>query len=356
MSVALTGCAPTMLSEVQGEQAPDPSAGTTVPPDFSDATAATDVPAELLFAIARSETNLQMITGASEFDGQEPAYGLMGLRGYNLELAAGLAGLDIELVKTDRNANLLAAATLLAAIADDLGLDTSDIGKWAPAVAVYGGIDDEEATAEYVHYQVYEALREGISVEGYNLPPMDVTADYPQPQNRRATESGTVWTPSPNYNSRSGAAVDFVIIHDCESSYSGCWSWLANPASGVSAHYVVNESGSEVRALVDENNRAWHIAANYECDNNDGVECWRDGTSMNSVSVGIEHAGYASQSSWPVGQIQRSAELTCGISQRHGVPRDEYHIVGHGQLQPYNRTDPGPNWPWSDYLNRVQTE
>src|SRR6266705_6882371 len=36
------------------------------------------------------------------------------------------------------------------------------------------------------------------------------------------------------------------------------------------------------------------------------------------------------------------------------IPRDWQHIVGHGQLQPANRTDPGPNWPWIPYLHRVQ--
>src|SRR5947208_1553720 len=30
------------------------------------------------------------------------------------------------------------------------------------------------------------------------------------------------------------------------------------------------------------------------------------------------------------------------------------HTCGHGQLQPANRTDPGPNWPWIPYLHRVQ--
>ncbi len=28
---------------------------------------------------------------------------------------------------------------------------------------------------------------------------------------------------------------------------------------------------------------------------------------------------------------------------------------GHGKLQPYNRTDPGPNWPWTTYLNKVNS-
>jgi hypothetical protein len=327
----------------------------TVPPDFADA-ADTLVPSELLFAIARAETRLQMVVGASEFEGQEPAYGVMGLRGYALELGASLAGLDVELVKYDREANLAAAAALLAAIAEDLDIDVTDLDAWAPVVAVYSGIEGDEPTREYVHHEVYGALRRGIEVEGYALPPMEVAPNYPLPSidQGRGTDGSAIWTPSPNWNSRGGASVDFVIIHTCEASYSSCWGWLTNSTAGVSAHYVVNDSGSEVRALVDENNRAWHISASYDCANNDGVECSRNGSSMNTISVGIEHAGHASQSSWDSGLLQRSAELTCGITQRNGVVRDSHHIVGHGQLQPWNRTDPGANWPWTDYLNRVQ--
>jgi hypothetical protein len=33
---------------------------------------------------------------------------------------------------------------------------------------------------------------------------------------------------------------------------------------------------------------------------------------------------------------------------------DGQHIVAHAQLQPWNRTDPGPNWPWISYLALVQ--
>ncbi|HTL33295.1 MAG TPA: N-acetylmuramoyl-L-alanine amidase, partial [Kofleriaceae bacterium] len=41
-------------------------------------------------------------------------------------------------------------------------------------------------------------------------------------------------------------------------------------------------------------------------------------------------------------------------TKRHGIVRDRNHIVSHGQLQPYNRNDPGPNWPWSHYIDRVR--
>jgi hypothetical protein len=350
------GCQPEPGDVRQPPSEAPPPAGETAPPAFVDAEAETDVPLALLFAIARVETGLQMVQGEVEFDGQEPAYGIMGLRGENLELAAELAELPVEQVRTDPVANVSAAAHLLAAWADEMDIDVDgmDLGAWAPVVARYSGIDAEEAKAEYVHFEVYEALRVGVAMEGFEVEPIDVEAAWPEPTRLRGYDGSAIWTPSPNYNSRSGASAGFLIIHTCEGSYSGCWGWLASSASGVSAHYVVNDSGSEVRALVDENNRAWHISANYDCANNGGHDCGTNGSSMNTISVGIEHAGYASQSSWNSGLIQRSAELACGITQRNPIPRDSYHIVGHGQLQPWNRSDPGANWPWTDYLNRIQ--
>jgi N-acetyl-anhydromuramyl-L-alanine amidase AmpD len=168
--------------------------------------------------------------------------------------------------------------------------------------------------------------------------------------------AASIWRPSPNYNARpSGTDISLIVIHTCEGSYSSCWSWLTNSAASASAHYVVNESGSEVSQLVAEANRAWHVAASYDCGLNGSVMCGLNGQSVNHFSVGIEHGGFASQSSFPAGQIDTSAKLTCDISRGRTVVRDSYHIVAHGRLQPYNRTDPGPNWPWSSYLSKVKS-
>jgi N-acetyl-anhydromuramyl-L-alanine amidase AmpD len=165
-----------------------------------------------------------------------------------------------------------------------------------------------------------------------------------------------IWRSSPNYNARpAGYNVSLVVIHTCEGNYAGCWGWLRNTAASASAHYVVKENGSEITQLVREANRAWHVAAAYECSRAGNQQCNRNGASTNHFSVGIEHAGFASQASFPTGQLQASAELTCDITRDHGVPRDRNHIVSHGQLQPWNRTDPGPNWPWNDYIDRVRT-
>ncbi len=343
-------------------------ASATAPLDAAFAEAGTEfgVPASLLSAVSYAETRWEMVSGGEEFEGRAPAFGVMGLRGDALARGAALAGVTEEAAKTDLRANVRAGAALLSAYAAEADLDRGSLAAWAPAVARYSGIEDAEAQALYVHDDVYKVLREGAvatrdGLAWATLAPTEVEPLFVSPARQALLSAGpdyaaSVWRPSPNYNSRPSGdigKVGMVIIHTCEGGYTGCWSTLTSSSSGVSAHYVVKEDGSEISQLVREADRAWHIGATYDCANNSGVECWRNGYSSNHFTVGIEHAGYASQSSFPTSQIQASAKLVCDISKAYGIPRDRYHVVGHGQLQPYNRTDPGPNWPWTDYLSKI---
>lgn len=362
LPTTLVGCSQQLGATQAPEEARPPVTDNayvegTLPAGFYEASVDTIVPGELLVAIANAETSMQMVVGEVEFDGLSPKYGVMGLTEDQVEAAAALSGYTPDEIRLERIPNVLAAAVLLEEQAQEAGIDPRDLGAWAPIVADYSGISDEEALAEYVHDEVYAVLEDGLGLEGVEIKPQPLDVDWPLPANstERTGQSGTVWTASPNSSSRGGISPSYVVIHTCESGYSGCWSWLTNSASGVSAHYVVNSTGSQIRQLVDEDRKAWHIAANYSCSRNSNVDCFRNGASVNTHSVGIEHAGYASQSSWDAGQIAASAALTCGISQRHDIPIDRYHVFGHGEMQPWNRTDPGPNWPWSSYMAQVES-
>jgi N-acetyl-anhydromuramyl-L-alanine amidase AmpD len=335
-------------------------------PLFAAAGREFNVPADLLKAISFTETRWQMVRGEEEFEGMPAAYGVMALRGAELERGAALAGVTVEQARTDAQANIRAGAALLSSHADELKVDRANLGAWAPAVVKLSGITHPDAQAEFIHKEVYGTLRNGVvaeSVDGKvtaSIMPVQVEAQFALP-NLRAAAAGpdyaaSIWRPSPNYNARpAGTDISMIIIHTCEGSYSSCWSWLTNTASGVSAHYVVNESGSEISQLVGEANRGWHIGASYDCSLNGSKDCGLNGVSVNHFSVGIEHGGFASQTSFPAGQIDASAKLSCDISRDRGILRDSYHIVAHGRLQPATRTDPGPNWPWSTYISKINT-
>jgi N-acetyl-anhydromuramyl-L-alanine amidase AmpD len=337
------------------------------------------VDADLLRALAWTETRFNMVVPEHEAEaldhhGLPAAWGVMALRGDRLLRGAALAGIDVAEVRHSPSANIAAAAALLADEARLAGVAGMPAAGWGAAIAAFSGIDQPAGRTAYVDDDVLPALRRARAGAGA-AGTAQVTAAAPAgasaaasagaapceppapPAPPPATGATTHWRPSPNYNNRAdgiGGQVAMIIVHTCEGAYTGCWSWLSNSVSNVSAHYVVNEDGTEISHLVAEQMRAWHIGAFYDCLLNRLRRCDLTNVQSNHFTVGIEHGGYASQTSFPSRQVEVSAQLACAITQRHGVPRDNQHIVAHGQLQPANRTDPGPNWPWVRYLALVQ--
>lgn len=358
LSAAPLGCVPDPTPDTQS-----PVVQTGLDGVFTSAGDEFDVPPALLAAIGYVESRWQMVDGEPEFDGAVARTGIMGLRADDLAVDAARVAADVQDLREDAAANVRAAAGRLSAIASAQGIDRASLEAWRPVVAEFARIDDADARAAYVDGEVYGTLATGAVAYAESgeliahLDPQKVAAIAQVRDKAAGPDYGAaVWRPSPNYGSRpSGASIWMVVIHTCEGNYAGCWGWLRNSAAQASAHYVVNESGSEISQLVREASRAWHVAASYACSRNGNYNCGKDGQSVNNFAIGIEHAGFASQATFPAGQIEASAKLMCDITRDHGIPRDRNHIVGHGQLQPSNRVDPGPNWPWSHYIDRVRT-
>jgi N-acetylmuramoyl-L-alanine amidase len=142
--------------------------------------------------------------------------------------------------------------------------------------------------------------------------------------------------PSPNFDER-GRAVDMIVLH-----YTGMPSGaealarLTDAASKVSCHYLVEEDGT-IFALVPEGKRAWHA----------GVSFWRGDAETNARSIGIEIVnpghewGYRK---FPKKQIDMVVALVKDIRTRHDVPLA--NIVGHSDVAPQRKEDPGELFPW----------
>jgi N-acetyl-anhydromuramyl-L-alanine amidase AmpD len=68
----------------------------------------------------------------------------------------------------------------------------------------------------------------------------------------------TIWTRSPNFSSRNGAPITDIVLHYTTSeNILGTLSWFQNPASRVSAHYVISRVGV-IHQCVEDGNKAWH--------------------------------------------------------------------------------------------------
>ena len=83
---------------------------------------------------------------------------------------------------------------------------------------------------------------------------------------------------SPNYENKKSRRIKYVIIH-----YTGMKSLrktlkrFNDPDSKVSCHWLVSKKGS-IYKIVEEKNIAWHC----------GVSRWKNITSLNKYSIGIE--------------------------------------------------------------------
>ncbi|MCG5217766.1 golvesin C-terminal-like domain-containing protein [Streptosporangium soli] len=349
--VAILACLAAALLVLAGRPAvavaDEPLAGA-----FDRAASAHDVPRDLLVALAYAETHLDGHGGEPSASG---GYGVMHLVSnpttHSLEKAAELTRLPVADLRADTDANILGGAAVLRSYADELGLDETarkDAGRWYQAVAKYGNASTDDTARLYAD-TVYELLGTGLQSAGVTVKPQEVTADrgrLARTRDLNAAAAGpdyppAAWVPaySGNYavaNRPSSSAIDRIVIHVAQGSYAGTISWFQNASSNVSSHYVVRSSDGAVTQMVRHKDVAWH-AGNW-----------------NSRSVGIEHEGFVNNASWFTDAMYRSsAALTRAIADKHGIPKDRTHIVGHNQVPGATHTDPGPNWNWAKYMEYV---
>ena len=113
------------------------------------------------------------------------------------------------------------------------------------------------------------------------------------------------------------AVIDRVVVHVTQGSYAGTISWFQNPASQVSAHYVVRSSDGAVTQMVREKDIGWH-AGNW---------------TINTQSIGIEHEGFVQQDGWYTeAMYQSSAAIVRSVTAKYNIPRDRAHIIAHSEV------------------------
>ncbi len=133
---------------------------------------------------------------------------------------------------------------------------------------------------------------------------------------------------------------------------------------GVSSHYLITTRENEpIYKLVDDNQRAWHA----------GVTMFDNRHSMNDTSIGIEivNLGYLEKITntkaqlmrmsrrqrdnlfftpydeyleFEESQIEKVVYLLNNLIEKYGIK--PYNILGHSDIAPYRKKDPGPKFPW----------
>lgn len=174
-----------------------------------------------------------------------------------------------------------------------------------------------------------------------------------------------------NYSLRlRGTVIDTIVIHyTANGSIEDTIAWFQNPANKVSAHYVIDLDGRIVQ-MVPDAKRAYHA----------GVSSLNGRVGVNAFSIGIELINWGplklrgeSFFSWPNNYSESydgdEPVLIAGeywqpfpepqlvaLEQLLELLREEHPIqwiVGHNEIAPERKRDPGQAFPWERFRPNV---
>ena len=140
------------------------------------------------------------------------------------------------------------------------------------------------------------------------------------------------WRESPNH----GGIITprLIVIHYTgDNSCEGALSWLCykNPdrTKRVSAHLVIDKDGT-IYQLVPFNLQAWHA----------GKSSYNGENYANGFSIGIENVGIGDY--FPPEQMEANRAVIEVLYTAYPIE----DVVGHEDVAPGRKPDPGPHYPW----------
>ena len=166
---------------------------------------------------------------------------------------------------------------------------------------------------------------------------------------RQGWLDGARCEPSPNCDERpANAAISLLVVHaislppgvfggsEIVDFFCNRLDVEAHPYFGairhlrVSAHFLIRRDGTTLQ-FVSCDRRAWHA----------GVSCWQGRERCNDFSIGIELEG-DDHCAFTDAQYAVLNELTARLCEAYPLQA----IVGHSDIAPGRKTDPGPHFDW----------
>ena len=137
--------------------------------------------------------------------------------------------------------------------------------------------------------------------------------------------------------------ISFLIFHYTETeNLAKAIKLLTGKKRKVSCHYIIDKNG-EIYNLVDEKKRAWHA----------GESMWKRSKDINSRSIGIEivYPGEVLRKKYRKEQIESLIKLSLSLKKKYKICNQ--NILGHSDIAPYRKKDPGEKFPWR-YLSKYK--
>lgn len=137
-----------------------------------------------------------------------------------------------------------------------------------------------------------------------------------------------------------GQRIRFLVLHYTAVNLEQSLQLLTQ--GEVSTHYLIPEEPGIVYQLVKEQEQAHHA----------GQSVWQNRSNLNDTSLGIELVNLGFQNTekerlwlpFNTHQIETLIELAQDIIHRYHIPATA--VVGHSDIAPGRKMDPGPLFPW----------
>ena len=144
-----------------------------------------------------------------------------------------------------------------------------------------------------------------------------------------------------NYDKRNNKQISFLILHyTALPSVEDSIKYLCDKKNKVSCHYIISQNG-KIYNLVDEKYRAWHA----------GQSAWLLEKDLNSSSIGIEldFSNINNNNKFSKLLIDSLISLLKYLKKKYKI--DKKNILGHSDIAPYRKIDPGEKFPWKKLYN-----
>lgn len=146
----------------------------------------------------------------------------------------------------------------------------------------------------------------------------------------------------PHFSKRE-SEIDAIVLHDTGGSTArGALEWFNKPESKVSAHFVIDKDGT-VYECVEVEDKAWHA----------GRSSLFGRENVNDFSIGIEIVDDDDADRYPPAQISALTILCTELCSKYEIPLNR--VVGHLHIAPGRKGDPGPDFPWFEFLLSLGT-
>jgi N-acetyl-anhydromuramyl-L-alanine amidase AmpD len=169
---------------------------------------------------------------------------------------------------------------------------------------------------------------------------------------------------SPNKSGRGGVVPDIIVDHITDGTYASAVNWLCDPASQVSAHFVIAQDG-RVTQLVDVADKAWANGTSsdpksevYNLNAKSSIVRQRS-ANANAYTVSIEHEGIYAKTHGKLTDAQLAASIEVHKYIRSEIKRiynkdlitDTEHIIGHCKISPAKKPNcPGELFPFTQII------